>query len=154
MTDDQTARRIAYVRNFFASGDPAPWSPGDPPIAVIFVVPEVWRNGPGILRGATFCGDHFDLGFTAPNLRPSDGRFLSFMCAEVLVAKTVGLTEPEFFSYVDSVKLHITLHLIELDEGTPFEDHEAAVLAEQRTVTEHDFALYERVIAPESWRSQ
>jgi hypothetical protein len=151
-TDLGPARRVAYVRNYFASGDETPRKPGDPAFVVIFTEPAIWRNGPGILRGATFMGDHFDVGFTAPNLH--DGRFLTVMCAEVLVAKTADLTEAEFFSFVDSVHLHILLHILELDRGTPFEDHEAATLAAQRTYIDRDFALYERVITPEPWRSQ
>lgn len=142
VTDDLTSRRIAYVHATLAL---------ETGFAVEFVLPEVWDR-PSFITGA---GEHYHLGFTPPYARPAGTPVLLILvCAEVLVGRTEHLSEPEFFAFIDSLVLHMQLHVVEFGGAAPADVVEAAVLAEQRLVVDRDFALYERVARPESWRSQ
>lgn len=142
MTADQTSRRIAYVHATLAL---------ETGFAVEFVLPEVWDR-PSFITGA---GEHYHLGFTPPYARTTGTPvLLVLVCAEVLVARTEDLSEPEFFAFVASVVLHMQLHVVEFGGAAPPDMVEAAVLAEQRLVIDRDFAIYERIARPESWRSQ
>jgi hypothetical protein len=145
MTDEQASRRIAYVHASLAL---------EYAFGAAFVLPDVWDRAAMVTAAGA---DHHHLGFTPPAIgpagRPSLGP-LVLVCAEVLVGRTTDLTEPEFFRFIDSVVLHLHLHVVELAGDAPTEATEAAVLAEQATVVDRDFALYERLARPESWRSQ
>jgi hypothetical protein len=139
MTPDEASRRIAYVRSTFAlvSG-----------FDTLFVLADVYDR-PSFITGA---GEHYHLGVVPPQFRPGQIP-LALVCAEVLVDRTDPLDEPEFFSFIDSLTLHLQLHVLAMANGLPPELVEADVLTDQEAVADRDFALYQRVANPESWRS-
>lgn len=132
MSDD-VKRRVVYVRMALRL------ETADQLVELDWIAPSQWHA----FRKAAG-PDHYALGFTPPYL--VGGRLRVFACAEVLAAAAEHLEDRRFFEYVSGVRTHIHLHISQMEvlDLHP-ELVEVGVLAEQRSLVDLDFSVYESV---------
>lgn len=83
----------------------------------VSLAPEVWANEPTDRL-------HWPFGISVPREDPNN-RLVFHYCADLIMTQTTGLSGSEFDAYLDALEMHVTMHIVHIEE--PLEEVERTI---------------------------